>query len=328
MAAPITQAQRDDILRRHSYLNQRPRAIARAVRCTVRTVQRVVSDFRQGGERKQEDGRGRPPVMDDEMMGTLDRLVARHPRATSETLAANLARASGRRVSARTVRRSRAALGYHPRRQTTRHEHTQRQKQLRVNFSRAHRRTNVRSWLFADETSFVLSEDGDVVWVKHGEPAPHRLVGNLRCKVNVWAAVWHSGRSTLHFTKKSINSEKYTDLLQGHLLPTMPNGGRHTLLHDNARFHTSTHTKDWLDQNNLPYIDDFPPYSPDMNAIEHVFGWMHNYVRHEHATDYQSLKQANRNAWANLPQATIQGWIDGVPHVFSQIIAHEGNWID
>ena len=42
-----------------------------------------------------------------------------------------------------------------------------------------------------------------------------------------------------------------------------------TFMHDNASIHTAQKVKDWFEDQRIPVLD-WPPYSPDMNPIEHV----------------------------------------------------------
>ena len=41
-------------------------------------------------------------------------------------------------------------------------------------------------------------------------------------------------------------------------------------MQDNARIHTAKKIKAWFEDNGIPVID-WPPYSPDLNPIEHAW---------------------------------------------------------
>ena len=65
-----------------------------------------------------------------------------------------------------------------------------------------------------------------------------------------------------------LNKEKYTEILNDHLLPVLPtlfidqNG---IFQHDNAPPHSSAHTTEWFADNHLTVLG-WPAYSPDMNV--------------------------------------------------------------
>jgi transposase len=53
---------------------------------------------------------------------------------------------------------------------------------------------------------------------------------------------------------------------------------RYIFMHDNAPSHRSFETRLNLLQRRIRHIE-FPPYSPDLNLIEHVWNWMKNWIQ-------------------------------------------------
>src|SRR5262249_33498941 len=81
---------------------------------------------------------------------------------------------------------------------------------------------------------------------------------------------------------------------------------------------------DWFARNRVRLIENFPPNSPDLNAIEYVWGWMKHHIASCEPHDRRSLEAAIRDAWDALTQTTIQHFINHVNSVMAEIIAAEG----
>jgi hypothetical protein len=92
--------------------------------------------------------------------------------------------------------------------------------------------------------------------------------------VMVWGCFWGGGRSELYILSRDFESKKYgysansyIEVLD-HQLPTCWQPGL-TFMHDGASIHTAYKVRDWFLEMGIP-ICDWPPYSPDLNPIEHV----------------------------------------------------------
>ena len=74
-------------------------------------------------------------------------------------------------------------------------------------------------------------------------------------------------------------------------------------------------------------IDDYPAWSPCLNAIEHVWSWMIAYISKQAPTTKAAFKEAIESAWSELPDSVIRSYIDHVPAVCKRIIAAKGDHI-
>ena len=103
-------------------------------------------------------------------------------------------------------------------------------------------------------------------------------------------------------------------------------------MQDNAPIHTARKVLDWFIENGIP-LTDWPPYSPDLNPIEHVWWHLKKYV-YEHYPELlnsgkseqaiQDLENALVDAWNQLPEKLFESLIKSMPHRIDACILAKG----
>jgi hypothetical protein len=177
--------------------------------------------------------------------------------------------------------------------------------------------------VFMDEMGVDIDHSNDIYWIKPGQKRPVQYRYPQKVKVNIWGAIWYNGRTSLHFTKKTFDSNHYIHVLQGHLHPHLPLR-RKEFIHDGVPWHWTHAVQNWCDNERVSLVQDFPALSPDLNAIEYVWAYVKHKVRAAHPTDYQSLKDAIRSAWERLSQDMIRHYINHMETVMQSIVASKG----
>ena len=82
-----------------------------------------------------------------------------------------------------------------------------------------------------------------------------------------------------------VTSAVYLKLIEEQL-PTLQKPGL-IFMQDNARVHTARIIKNWLADTGIDVVE-WPPYSPDLNPIEHAWRPLKEWV-HEHHPELQTL---------------------------------------
>lgn len=103
-------------------------------------------------------------------------------------------------------------------------------------------------------------------------------------------------------------------------------------LQDNSRIHTSKKVGEWLVENDILAIS-FPPYSPDLNPIEHMW-WALKKKLHERnpeldymgtsAEEWDTFEHALIDAWFAIPDSLIKSLITSMPRRLDADIAAKG----
>jgi transposase len=158
----------------------------------------------------------------------------------------------------------------------------------------------------------------------------------------VWGAIWVTpngrvGRSPLIIMERDFESKKngysgrsYTQTLEEGLLPQYLPG--HIFMHDNAPIHNSNWTKEWLETYGIWTLE-WPPYSPDLNPIEHMWWALKKMVHKLHpelvtmgnsAGDWEALHNALREAWLKIPNSLIRHLIESMPRRLAAVRKAKG----
>ena len=129
----------------------------------------------------------------------------------------------------------------------------------------------------------------------------------------VSAGISYGYRTQLVVIDGNLNTQKYRDhVLAPHVVPLLQNHGVISVFQQgNARPHVARDNIQFLRNNNIDFIDDWPSKSPDLNPIEHLWDNLDTRVRQRQNLpgNINELRDALLEEWNNTPQTQINNLI-------------------
>jgi transposase len=198
--------------------------------------------------------------------------------------------------------------------------------------------------IWSDECSVERSASGRQTWVfRTPQEKWYRDCICPKAKgkgvsLMVWGCFWGSHRGTFApLVVKSVNATIYIKLLE-YLVKPVINRVNDTLgdavfQQDNAPIHKAKIVMEWFEQQNIQ-VDDHPPYSPDLNPIEHI--WVHLKRRlQEQYPDIahtpggpdkvkQRLAEVLPKVWETLPEEYFEKCWRSMPDRVQAVIDADG----
>lgn len=123
--------------------------------------------------------------------------------------------------------------------------------------------------------------------------------------IMIWGCMAADGVGEMVLCEGRMNSEKYTAVLETALAPSITkiygdtNSEGVKFQQDNATCHKSAHSMAWMNKNGVDLLD-WPPQSPDLNPIEHIWSILKKKIRRYSITNKTTLLTALKNEWAKI----------------------------
>lgn len=114
--------------------------------------------------------------------------------------------------------------------------------------------------------------DRNVKWtVKHGKG-----------KVMIWGVISYHGVGHLHRVEGNMDSDQFTLIMDTSFIRSLRDQKVHPTdiiyVQDNDPKHVSHLSNEWFEDNGIEVLD-WPPFSPDMNIIEHAWAILERRLR-------------------------------------------------
>lgn len=313
---------------------------ARLVGCSRSTVVSTYAKWMKDGETSsRRHGVGRPHAIQEKGRRRLSRMVKQNRSQTVAQLTAQYNAGPSGNVSEHTVQRTLLDMGLRSKRPTRVPLLTKRHRQLRLRWAREHRDWSMDQWervAWSDESRFVLHDADGRVRIRRlpGEQLlPQCTVGHTQAGgggIMLWGTFSWASPGPVVVVERTMNATGYLNIIADQLHPYMASvfpAGNGIFQQDNAPCHKAKIVLEWFREHDAEFqLMSWPPNSPDINPIEHIWDVMGRQLRGQRPPirNIPDLRDRCVNLWYNLSPAIYQGLVASMPRRVEAVLRAKG----
>jgi len=317
------------------------REIAARIGCgSHTTILRLKKKYEETGKVENKERTGRPRKLNERDERTIIRRLAGGECSNAIQLARSLQINENLEVSADTVRRALRRNGLVSRVKRKKPLLSKKHREKRLKFAKRFKDWTISDWskvVWSDESKFqIFGSDGrQYCWKKLGEPLKNAHVKPTvkfgGGSVFVWGCFTSHGVGYLCKIDGGLDAELYRRILDEDLMETLRyyelNVSDIVFQQDNDPKHTAILTKKWFDDNNVEVLP-WPPQSPDLNPIEHLWNDVDRRLR---ALDIEirgkdSLWEHVTQIWNETALEACTKLIETMPERIQDVINAKGGY--
>lgn len=121
-----------------------------------------------------------------------------------------------------------------------------------------------------------------------------------------------------------VNQHVYYELLNDVLESSFEMSGTLFWMQDGAPCHRAKSVTTWLKDCNIPFFEDWPGQSPDLNPIENLWAIMKRRLRNMDTSSLTKLEEGIKAVWESFPQEMLQRLSMSIPNRLNECIVKKG----
>lgn len=282
---------------------------------------------------------GRPAIVDDTSKALVRRKILFGRLLTAQDAYKEFL-SLGYHLSYKTATNILRSMGFHAEIKKKKPFISHRNRLKRYNWAKKYQHWTVDDWkrvVWSDETKInVWGSDGcKYYWSRPGNPLkPHHIdvtVKHGNGSLMMWGCMTYWGPGyACQIYDGAMNAEDYQGILGTTLRESLDYYGLKWediyFQQDNDPKHTANSTKKWFSEHNVNWIDDWPPQSPDMNPIEHL--WHHLKLKlsayDTKPTGVHDLWKRCDEEWNTFTEEECRRYIESMPARIKAVLDAKG----
>jgi transposase len=152
----------------------------------------------------------------------------------------------------------------------------------------------------------------------------------LKGKVSLWGCLCADGLGYSELYSGDLDSTRHRDILRHSLIKSMREfypEGPWLFQQDNVRFHKTAETIEFMHAKGVTWLDEWPPWSPDLNPCENLWNVLKARVYTRYPQTMEELEKFIREEYAAVDIAFIQHACRSMPRRLQLVIDYEGHKI-
>jgi len=169
---------------------------------------------------------------------------------------------------------------------------------------------NWDSVIWSDETKICNDHEKQKIWIRDNENVI-KYKYKYPLKINIWGAILKNHKIIFEIFDKTLNSDKYVDILNNFILPLHNTNKKLIYQQDNAPSHTSIKSIKFFSENKIEVMY-WPPRSPDLNPIENLWNLIKQETRKKYYGTKEEMIREITNILNNFPIEKINNLINSM----------------
>lgn len=283
---------------------------------------------------------GRPKRLSEQDVRSCIKHVTSGGAETAAEASKRLSEATGRRISASTVRRVLKKSGLQAREKQIKPKLSIKHIRDRLRFAQEHKDWTIDDWkrvVFSDESKINrFNSDGrSWCWIRDGESLQPRQVKQTvkhgGGSVMIWGCMTYNGGGSVIQIKGIMDQHLYRKILADELVPTVDEmeytADEVIFQHDNDPKHKAKSVQEWLGGQEFSTMW-WPAQSPDLNPIEHLWSMIKIGLNKYEAPPRGIIELYSRveEVYLGIPKEFFNNLYESMPRRMQAVIKARGRW--